>query len=205
MIKWPFQRLSDLQRSGIKRSQIESFGKKYHIFPSLLLMEKILHHLGCPKYWFYTSFKSFWGIPSGAGFQPSTVTPSISFVKSLPWDSFFHCPSLSSKVVENIWFLHIGTTIFQPQQRYIAKHTTFKCKSRSFWRNDFGKQNVQTWLGQSFKVLILWEWYIIHAPNMRPKHQSFAPPNMFAWTLLFSKTFQALIPFVGLLNSYRYS
>jgi len=31
-------------------------------------MEKILHHLGCPKCWFYTSLKTFWGIPSVAGF-----------------------------------------------------------------------------------------------------------------------------------------
>ena len=39
----------------------------------ILLMEKILHHLGCSKCWFYTSIKTFWSIPSGAGFFPSTV------------------------------------------------------------------------------------------------------------------------------------
>ena len=106
-VKWPFQRLSDLQRSGIKRAQIESFGKKYHIFPSLLLMEKSLHHLGCPKCWFYTSFKAFWGIPSGAGFQPSTVTSLISFVKSLPWETCFIVHRYLPRLLRNIWFLHI--------------------------------------------------------------------------------------------------
>ena len=40
----------------------------------ILLMEKILHHLGCPKRWFYTSIKTFWGIPSGAGFFLSTLS-----------------------------------------------------------------------------------------------------------------------------------
>ena len=34
----------------------------------ILLMEKILHHLGCPKCWFYSSIKTFWCIPSGAEF-----------------------------------------------------------------------------------------------------------------------------------------
>ena len=37
-------------------------------------MEKILHHLGCPTCFFLnTSIKTFWGIPSGAGFFLSTV------------------------------------------------------------------------------------------------------------------------------------
>ena len=35
---------------------------------NILLMANIRHHLGCPKCWFYTSIKTFWGILSGAGF-----------------------------------------------------------------------------------------------------------------------------------------
>ena len=38
-------------------------------------MEKILH-------WFYTSIKTFWGIPSGAGIFPSTVFLFDEFSKS---------------------------------------------------------------------------------------------------------------------------
>ena len=48
----------------------------------ILLMEKILHHLGCPKSWLYTSIKTFWGIPSGAGIFPSTVFLFDEFSKS---------------------------------------------------------------------------------------------------------------------------
>ena len=47
--------------------------KQVLFFWVILLMEKNLHHLGCSKCWFYTSIKTFWGIPSAAGFFPSTV------------------------------------------------------------------------------------------------------------------------------------
>ena len=45
---------------------------------NILLVEKILHHSGCPKSWLYTSINTFWGIPSGAGFFPSTVFCIVS-------------------------------------------------------------------------------------------------------------------------------
>ena len=43
----------------------------------ILLMEKILHHLWCPKCWLYPYIKTFSGIRSGAGFFPSTVFQAL--------------------------------------------------------------------------------------------------------------------------------
>ena len=40
-------------------------------------MAEILHHLGCPKCWFYPSIKTFSGILSGARFQPPTVWQTL--------------------------------------------------------------------------------------------------------------------------------
>ena len=40
---------------------------------AILLVEKILHHFGCPKCCFYLIIKAVSGIASGAGFFPSTV------------------------------------------------------------------------------------------------------------------------------------
>ena len=44
-------------------------------------MEQILHHLECPKCWFYPSIKTFSGILSGAGFFPSTVSPEKTWLE----------------------------------------------------------------------------------------------------------------------------
>jgi len=47
--------------------------KIYEHIDVILLMDKILLHLGCPKGCFFTSIKTFWGIPGGAGLLSSTV------------------------------------------------------------------------------------------------------------------------------------
>ena len=44
------------------------------IFWEILLMEKILPRLGCPKRIFNSSIKTLSGIASGVGFFPSTVS-----------------------------------------------------------------------------------------------------------------------------------
>ena len=55
----------------------------YHVTLILLMEKQILHHLGCPKCWFYPSIKTFSGILSGAGFFPTTVCRRNDFVVSL--------------------------------------------------------------------------------------------------------------------------
>ena len=51
------------------------------------LMEKFLHHLGCPKRsWCWYKAK-IWGILSGAGFFPSTVSMPWAFLWD--WKKFF--------------------------------------------------------------------------------------------------------------------
>ena len=63
----------------------------------LLLMEKFLHHLGCPKCWFYPSIKTFSGILSGAGFFPSTVClPGVIIWFQLWFEVIIICPCKSS-------------------------------------------------------------------------------------------------------------
>ena len=104
------------------------------------LMEKILHHLGCPKCWFYPSIKTFSGILSGAGFFPSTVAirkrihhNQCSMFRLEGWKvSFFYRKKNICRYIYMyifIFYIHIIPSIFEGQP---SKTRLFQSKQGSF-------------------------------------------------------------------------
>jgi len=74
--------------------------ERLHLYVShwhLLLMEKILHRLGCPKSIFMSNIKPFSGIISGAGCFPSTVWPHRIIISH-------HIPEFHTNwILQNSW------------------------------------------------------------------------------------------------------
>ena len=75
--KWKVWRWLAAMTSSQGYSEKSVFGTQQWSFVklgfSILLMETFLHHLGCPKRFWYWYKTNLWGILSGAGFFSSTV------------------------------------------------------------------------------------------------------------------------------------
>ena len=102
------------------------------------LMEKILHHLWCPKRFFYGAKKLFSGIVSGAGFFPSTVSSKNNLFPTTFWKM--------SRPKARKYF-----------GRYHLKHCS--CFENTFWGGclKICSRNIGGQMSPTFPWRILWE------------------------------------------------
>ena len=125
------------------------------------LMEQILPHLGCPKGRGTVIKPTFWGIPSGAGFFPSTAL-TIGFPYVRPYLTLIAEGGLvrggwltSMTFLKSAWFsgwLNQKKEVFQ-----IAGWTKSGWSLRTLSANKIQTERYQTWTEMNVKTNTVWK------------------------------------------------
>ena len=119
-------------------------------FQGIRLMEKILHHLGCPERSWYQYATNIWSILSGAGLFPSTVFPSFSEVVRSFGSWLYDYLIIPIVLPKFSWWTFLGWYLFEkihrnerewPPYALFAKNAYISCMDTAYVREFTHPQN----------------------------------------------------------------